>query len=387
MRILAVHQKTVALASPMGNAQMSYDEMTGSLVAIVTDVRRDGRQVIGYGFDSIGRYGHGGLAEERFIPRLLGAAPESLWDEAGRLDPARCLKTMMKNEKPGGDGERAGAVGLLDMAIWDALAKAEGVPLWRYLADRYNDGEANRRVWAYGSGGHYYPGRDVDGLVDELKRYRDLGFQALKMKVAGAPIAEDRRRVEAALKLMADSTHLAVDACAGQDAPTARRLISDLAPYKLAWIEEPVEPLDYQGLAEVARDCPMPIGTGENCFSLADMKNLVIYGGLRPDRDWLQMDPPLSYGLVEYLAMIDWLEAHGWSRKRLVPHAGHLFSLNLAVGLGLGGYECAPDPEAISGGFADGTSVADGRVTPPDHPGIGFEHKPNLWAVFKDLVG
>jgi L-alanine-DL-glutamate epimerase-like enolase superfamily enzyme len=387
MRIKAIHEKTIALSSPMGNAAMSYDEMTGSLLALVTDRVRDGRPVVGYAFDSIGRYGHGGLARERFIPRLLNAAPESLLDEAGLLDPRACFRTMMRNEKPGGDGERAGAIGLIDMAIWDALAKVEGVPLWRLLADRYNGGKAERRIWAYGSGGHYYPGRDVDGLVDELKRYRDLGFKALKMKVAGAPIAEDRRRLEAALKLVEDSAHLAVDACAGQDAPAAHRLIAELAPYRLAWVEEPVEPLDYAGLAAVAKDCPMPIGTGENCFSLADMKNLVSFGGLRSDRDWLQMDPPLAYGLVEYLAMIDWLEARGWSRKRMVPHAGHLFSLNLAIGLGLGGYECAPDGKALAGGFAEGTRVDEGHVVPPGHPGIGFEHKANLWALFRDLAG
>ena len=388
MRILAIHEKTIPLASPMRTAGWSFDEMTGSLVAIVTDLVRDGRPVIGYGFDSIGRYGHGRLARERFIPRLLAAAPSALCDETGRLDPWRCAQVMMRNEKPGGDGGRAGAIGLIDMAIWDALAKAEGVPLWRYLADRCNGGRADARVWTYGSGGHYYPGRGADALVEELRRYRDLGYRTLKMKVAGAPIDEDRRRIEAALALVGDPGRLAVDACAGQAGEDAGRLVDALAPYGLAWIEEPVAPLDYRGLAQVAADCPMAIATGENCLSLPDLKNLIAFGGLRPERDLLQMDPPVAYGLVGYLAMIAWLETQGWSRRQLVPHAGHLFSLNLAAGLGLRGHESAPIPGAIFGGFAEGTILdADGYVIPPDHPGIGFEHKANLWPLFRDMAG
>ena len=78
MRITAIHEKTIGIASTMRNADIGYDEMTASLIAVVTDVVRDGRPVVGYGFDSIGRYAHGGLARERLIPRLLAAEPKTL---------------------------------------------------------------------------------------------------------------------------------------------------------------------------------------------------------------------------------------------------------------------------------------------------------------------
>lgn len=385
MRIVDIRLKTVSLRSPMRNADMAYDEMTGSLAAIRFDMG-GGRTVWGLGYDTIGRYGSGLLAEARFAPRLKAASADSLLDAEGRIDPFRARAVMMKNEKPGGHGDRAGSVGLLDMALWDGLAKAMGVPLWRLLADRYNGGQATRKVWSYGSGGHYYPGAGTEALVAELRRYHDLGFRTLKMKVAGAPLAEDLQRVEAALKVVGEGANLAVDACAAPDAATAHRLMTALAPYRLAWIEEPVAPLDFPGLAEVAAAHAMPIGTGENILSLDDLKNLIRYGGLRADRDWLQVDPPIAYGLTEYLDAIAWLEANGWSRRRLLPHAGHIFSLNLAVGLGIGGYEAAPDPKPIFGGFADGTRIEDGCVIAPEHIGIGFEHKPNLWAVFADMV-
>jgi L-alanine-DL-glutamate epimerase-like enolase superfamily enzyme len=386
LRIVAIRERTIPLRSSMRNADMGYDEMTASLVAVVTDVVRDGRPVVGYGFDSIGRYGHGGLARERFIPRLLAApAAALLADDGGNLDPAKCFAVMMRNEKPGGHGERAGAVGLLDMALWDAAAKIAQRPLWQHLADRYRGGAAARRVWAYGSGGHYHPGAGTDALRDELQRTRDQGFRHLKIKVGGAKLADDLARIEVALALVSSSAELAVDACAAWDLPTAAAYLHALEAYGLGWVEEPGDPGDFALQAELCRSFATPFAAGENLFSLHDACNFIRHGGLRPDRDWLQVDIPLAYGLVEYLRLIDWLEANGWSRRRLLPHAGHLFALNVVAGLGLGGYEAAPDPSQLFGGFADGTVVADGWVTPPEHPGIGFEYKENLFALMRAL--
>ena len=121
-----------------------------------------------------------------------------------------------------------------------------------------------------------------------------------------------------------------------------------------------------------------PLATGENLFSMQDARNLVRHGGLRPDRDILQFDPALSYGLVEYLRTLDMLEANGWSPRRCVPHGGHQFALNIAVGLEFGGNESYPQVFAPFGGFADDCPVVDGRVAMPDAPGIGFEARTRL---------
>ncbi|MFX8692514.1 hypothetical protein ABTM44_18590, partial [Acinetobacter baumannii] len=80
---------------------IDFSKMTCSVVAVITDVIRDGRPVIGYGFNSNGRYGAGGLLRERFLPRLREAAPDSLLDQArDNLDPFRVWSTLMANEKP-----------------------------------------------------------------------------------------------------------------------------------------------------------------------------------------------------------------------------------------------------------------------------------------------
>src|SRR3954467_2141836 len=112
MKITSIHSIVVPIASALRNAYIDFSKMTASVVAVVTDVARDGRRVVGYGFNSNGRYAQAGLLTERFIPRLMQADPASLInDEGTNLDPHRIWDTMMANEKPGGHGERSVAVG------------------------------------------------------------------------------------------------------------------------------------------------------------------------------------------------------------------------------------------------------------------------------------
>jgi L-alanine-DL-glutamate epimerase-like enolase superfamily enzyme len=385
MRITAIRDIVAPIRSQIANAYIDFSQMTASVVAVVTDRVIDGKPVVGFGFNSNGRYAQRGLLAERFMPRLQLAEPDSLLDVNGLLDPAKCWAAMMRNEKPGGHGDRSVAVGVLDMAIWDAVAKAEGVPLWRLLADRYNAGRADEAAWVYAAGGYYYPGKDVEQLTEEMRSYLGLGYRHVKMKIGGVALADDLRRIEAVLKLVGDGERLAVDVNGRFDLPTAIAWGRALAPYELKWCEEPLDPLDYLAHAALATQYDGVIATGENLFSMQDARNLVRHGGLRPDRDVLQFDPALSYGLVEYLRTLDMLKAQGWSPRRCVPHGGHQFALNIAVGLQLGGNESYPQVFAPFGGFADDCPVVDGKVRLPDIPGVGFEAKNDLWAVMKTL--
>ena len=192
MKVLDVRESAAPMSSSIRNAYIDFSTMTTSVVALVTDVVRVGRRVVGYGFNSNGRYAASGLLRERFIPRLLEADPPSLLNDDGtNLDPHRIWQTLMSGEKPGGHGERSVAVGTLDMAVWDAVAKIEDRPLYRALADRYRRGQSDERVWVYAAGGYYQPGKDVTALQDEMRGYLDLGYTTVKMKIGGAPLAED----------------------------------------------------------------------------------------------------------------------------------------------------------------------------------------------------
>ncbi len=385
MRIVEIREKTVSIASPIANAYIDFSKMTCSVVAVITDVIRDGKPVTGYGFNSNGRYGQGALMRDRFLPRLMEAAPDTLIDRAhDNLDPFAIWKTLMANEKPGGHGERSVAVGTIDMAVWDAVAKIEGKPLYRLLADRYRGGQADDKVWVYAAGGYYYPGKDDTKLQDEMKSYLDRGYRVVKMKIGAAPLADDIRRIEAVLQVVGEG-NLAVDANGRFDLATAIAYAEAIRPYKLFWYEEAGDPLDYALQAELADHYPGPMATGENLFSHQDARNLLRHGGMRKDRDYLQFDCALSYGLVEHMRTLEVMNELGWSSRRVVPHGGHQMSLNIAAGLHLGGNESYPDVFQPFGGFADAVAVQDGYVGLPEVPGVGFEAKSKLYAVMKAL--
>jgi D(-)-tartrate dehydratase len=203
MRIVDVVEITKPIASPIRNAYIDFSKMTASLVAVVTDVMRDGRRVVGYGFNS----------------------------------------------------------------------------------------------------------------------------NVVKMKIGGASIDEDRGRIEAVLKEIGSRARLAVDANGRFDLETGIAYAKMLRDYPLFWYEEIGDPLDYALQAAISEFYPGPMATGENLFSHQDARNLLRYGGMRPDRDWLQFDCALSYGLVEYLRTLDVLAQHGWSPSRCIPHGGHQMSL------------------------------------------------------------
>ena len=391
MKITAIRQSVVPINSAIANAYIDFSKMTASVVAITVQ-SGDGRTATGYGFNSNGRYAQPGLLAERFIPRLLEAG-ELAGHADGGFDPTPAWTAMMSNEKPGGHGDRSVAVGVLDMALWDAAAKLAGVPLWKLLADRFNGGRHDATAWVYAAGGYYHPGKDVDGLLEEMKRYLGLGYSVVKMKIGGSPgtplreaLLLDLSRIEAVLKLLdGDGSRLCVDVNGRFGLHAALSYAASLQGFGLRWYEEPLDPLDFSTHATLAEHYAPPIATGENLFSMLDARNLIRHGGLRPDRDILQFDPALSYGLVEYLRTLTMLREHGWSPRRCVPHGGHQFALNIAVGLGLGGNESYPEVFAPFGGFADGVPVENSRVAMPTIPGIGFEAKNDLWAVLRDL--
>ena len=188
VRIVDVREITKPISSPIRNAYIDFTKMTTSLVAVVTDAVRDGKKVVGYGFNSNGRYGQGGLIRERFAPRLAEADPNTLLNDAGdNLDPDRVWAALMSNEKPGGHGERSVAVGTIDMAVWDAVAKIAGKPLFRLLAERHRR-TANPRVFVYAAGGYYYPGKDLSALRARNARLSRSRLQCRE--------DEDRRRAD-----------------------------------------------------------------------------------------------------------------------------------------------------------------------------------------------
>ncbi|KWH49087.1 enolase C-terminal domain-like protein [Burkholderia stagnalis] len=386
MRITDIRDQSIPV-SRYADPAIPSGGLTTSVVAVVTDVVRDGRPVTGYGYASVGRFAQGGLIRERFAPRLLNAPDAALADDTGtNLDPFRAWRAMMAGEKPGGHGERCVAVGALDMAIWDAAAKIAGMPLHRFLADRLGR-TAAPRVRVYAGGGYRYPHDDRSRLSDEMRRIADLGYTHAKIKIGGDELDEDRRRIEAAAARLADSTHLAVDAMNTYDATTGPAAAAMLAPLDLWWFEDICDPLDLPLQADLAERYAPPIAAGEALFSLAEAKLLDRYGGLRKDRDFLVFDPVHCYGLPGYLQIVDHFVSAGWRRDAFWPHGGHLFSLHIVAALGLGGAEVNPFALQPFSGLADGAMVEAGHTAVPQAPGIGFELHDGARNAFRALFG
>jgi len=390
MKIVAIHEATLPIGSAMRNASIAFDQMTASALVIRTDQSIGGEALVGLAFDSIGRYGKGGLLRERFIPRLMAAAPSDLLDEHGHIDPARCVAVLMRGEKQGGHGERPGAVGLLDAALWDLRAKQQGLPLWQCL--RHATGPIGTpaatatppRIATYASCGHFTDNPDPQALRDEVAQCLAWGYTTVKIKLSGRDAKLDAQRIASALSAGLPASHLAVD-LNGQWQAGDTGVLAVLAEHPLAWVEEPTPALDYAALAAFCQSHSGPVATGENLFSSDDATNLLRYGGMRPHQDRLQMDISLSYGVGEYRRMIERAESLGWSRQAFWPHAGHLFAAHVVAAFGLGSHESAPDATRLYGGFWDGVPVVDGLLHLPTHPGVGFEHKANLMSVFNTL--
>lgn len=386
MRIVEIRDITVPIQTDMRNAFINFSTMTVSVLALVTDEIRDGRPVVGFGFNSNGRYAQQGLLRDRIIPRVVAAEPDSLLDpDAGALDPGRIWTAAMRDEKPGGHGERAVAMGILDMAAWDLAGKLANRPLHRLLADRRRV-RPLERVWVYAAGGYYYPDQGTDALCAEMRHYLDLGYRTVKLKIGGAPLVEDLRRIEAVLDLLPAGCRLAVDANGRFDLPEALAYAAALQAYDLWWYEEPVDPLDYAAHAELADAYSGPLATGENLLSRQDARNLLRHGGLRSDKDVLQMDPALSYGFTEFERTLTTMDELGWSPARCVPHGGHQFNLAISAACHLGGCESYPGVFAPFGGFADGGEVVDGFIRPTEVPGIGLEEKSSLQPILRKLA-
>jgi L-alanine-DL-glutamate epimerase-like enolase superfamily enzyme len=388
MRIVDIRERSVPI-SRYNDPRLPSGGLTTSAVAIVTDVLREGKPIVGFGFGSMGRFAQGGLIRERFAPRLLDSPPADLQDDTGsNLDPFRAWDVMLRGEKPGGHGERCVAVGTLDMALWDVVAKVAEAPLYRVIAERLS---ANRSVRpepirVYAGGGYPYPEDDVAHLKAEVRQHLNQGYTHVKIKIGSAPMSDDLRRVDAVLTVVESADRLALDAMNTYSAAASQAAAGALNSYRPWWFEDICDPLDFESQAAVAAMFDSPIAAGEALFSVAEARLLSRYAGLRRDRDILLFDPVHCYGLPGYLRIIEHFDALGWPRTAFWPHGGHLFCLHLVSALGLGGAEINPLAFSPFGGLPDGVRPEGGRVGPPDAPGIGFELKRDLHTLFRSLL-
>jgi L-alanine-DL-glutamate epimerase-like enolase superfamily enzyme len=272
------------------------------------------------------------------------------------------------------------------MAVWDLAAKIAREPGHRFVAAAYGRPTPPDRVTVYAAGGYYEPDASLDELRAEIRRFVDLGYPLVKMKIGGAPLPEDLERIAAAVDAARPSAVVAVDANGRLTVDEAIAYGRALEDVGVRWFEEPVDPLDYAGLAAVACEVRrVPLATGENLFSLQDTRNLLRFGGLDRETAIVQMDPVLSYGVEEYADTLEAAAEEGWSMDRFIPHGGHHLALAVAAAFGLGGAEVYPTKFQPFSVATPTLHVEGGSMPLPDVPGLGLELRPDLAAILRDL--
>jgi len=387
MRIVEVRELTVPLDGAISNAVVNFSSHTVSLVALVTDVIKNGRPVMGLAHNSIGRFGQSGILRERMIPRLLSQPAEAFVNEQdGEVDPHKLLRTVLRDEKPGGHGDRSGAAAALELAAWDLRAKLADEPAYVTIARSFGERTTFKPVEVYTGGGYYHAEGSGHTLSNELQQLKDMGFDSFKIKIGGAPLSTDLKRIESALVAAGGGAHLMVDANGRFDRETALQYAAAMAPYHLRWYEEPGDPLDYALQAELAGAYGAALATGENLFSHQDASNLIRYGGMRKGLDIFQMDPGLSYGLTEFFKMLNKLDTAGFQRSQVIPHGGHLINLHIVTALGLGACEAYPGVFKPFGGFSNACRIDRRTAFPSDAPGFGLEQKEELAPWIERLL-
>ena len=263
MRITNIRDITVPLEGNISNAIVSFNDHTVSLVAVVSDQTRNGKAVVGFGFNSIGRYAQSGILRDRIIPRIFNCPSELLLATNGtEFDAAAVARIAMKNEKPGGHGDRSGAVGALELAIWDLNAKLADEPAWMTIAKNFSHSVEADSAKVYAAGGYYYAEDSASRLRKELEAYQAQGYGAFKMKIGGATLTEDLDRIDTALTIAGSGNNLAVDANGRFDLDSALEYGEAIAPLGLRWYEEPGDPLDYQLNRELTQYYEGAIATG-----------------------------------------------------------------------------------------------------------------------------
>ncbi len=386
MKIVEVRAKTVRVETNSFNARGARVNSAATVLAAITDVVRNGKPVIGYSYSATGFQPPTHQLNERFIPKVLAMGEGELNLDARHFDPAATLAALKKGEKLGGDGERATAVGTIECALWDVVAKLAQVPVYQLIADRYRGGQVDTRVECYVGGGWYSPDKGVAELRDEVKKYLDMGYRTVKIKVGGLSVAEDLKRVDAALAVLGSPDRLAVDANSALSPQARPEIAAALKPYGLRWFEEPCHPNDYHGNSEFVALYGNPVATGENQFSIEELANLARYGGMRPGTDLLQWDLPHAYGVHEAANIIQMLAGFGWTPGSMIPHGGNQISLNASAGFGFGACEAYPDVFGVLSGYADALDVVDGYITIGQWEGFGFEGQAGLFARMQELV-
>jgi D-arabinonate dehydratase len=331
-----------ALDRPYRNSILTTTSKGIAFVEVFTD---EGLTGLSFG-------GNRATIEGPLKARVLGEDP---------LNAARLWQRMFTGwRKPVVKGDAIAAIGSLDNALWDLRGKILGQPVYRLL------GGFRDRVPAYAAGGYYEEGKGPAELGAEMQRFVAAGYRAVKMKIGGAPFAEDVARVRAAREAVGPDVQLMIDANNAWNAAEAIRFGRAVERYDLTWFEEPCWPDDLEGAAAVCQALDTPVASGEIEYTRWGCRDLIERGAA----DIIQADPHTCGGLTEWMRIAALASAH---HLPMAPHGNHYLGAHAVAavdnGLIVESYVgLRPWEEA----FLAPMQLADGQLVLPETPGMGI---------------
>ncbi len=303
------------------------------------------------------------IIESDLIARIRGENPffvERIWD-----------RMYHHNRKPVAKGEYIRAMGAVDIAVWDIIGKALNLPTYMVLG-AYND-----KLRVYAAGGYYEEGKGPKELAREMESYVREGFRAVKMKVGGEPMAVDVERVRAVRDAIGPNVDLLLDAnnrWMAYEAIRFGRMVEKFNPF---WFEEPVEPDDFAGCAEVKHALDIPVVAGENEFTRWGCRDLIQANSC----DILNLDTVIAGGITEYRKIAGLASAH---HIPVAPHGNpHMAVHLLASTPNALIMETYPAVESKYNLALPLSPVKDGYIAPPEKPGLGIDPDPEIVKKYK----
>jgi D-galactarolactone cycloisomerase len=303
------------------------------------------------------------IMTRELLPRIKGENPfyaERLWDRMYR-----------HNRKPVAKGEYIRAMGPVDIAIWDIIGKALGMPSYQVLG-AYTD-----KIRVYAAGGYYEEGKGLRELAKECEEYVTEGFRAIKMKVGGEPMNTDAERVRAVRDAVGPNIDILIDANNRWNAYDAIKFGRMVEKHNIYWFEEPVEPDDFQGCAEVRQALDIPIVAGENEFTVWGARDLVE----ARSADILNLDTVWAGGFTAYRKIAALAAAH---HIPVAPHGNpHMAVHLLASTPNTLIMETYPGVESKYNPALPLFPVKDGYISAPTRPGVGCDPDPEMVKKYK----
>ena len=363
MKITSLYMETYRWkrAKPIRNGMYVYPTAGLNVVKVETDEGVTGVGLAGgvQGAEEIGK-----TILDHFAQVVVGQDPfdtEKIWDD------------LWQPKLVGRRGITTRVISGIDIALWDLKGKATGLPMYKLLGGYTN------KVPVYIAGGYYEEGKGLGELAEEMAIALEMGAQAVKMKIGGAPINEDVERVRVVREAVGPNVRLMVDANCAYRHYQAQEIARKMEPYDVFWFEEPVNPDDYEGHRLVSQSTTIPVATGENEYTRYGFREL-IEGRCC---DIVQPDGLIMGGVTEFMKVAAMAQAHD---LQIAPHGNqdvhvHLVSA-IPNGLTVEYYSNSTDP-MWGQMFEETLEVRDGHVSPPDRPGFGINLNEEALAPYR----